>query len=69
MTFDHLKKGLKNIPVIYAHTDEICRYFVTTLLYKMPSNLKGKNFVSKLPGYCPQNTMMFFSSKLDGIKK
>ena len=40
-----------------------------TLLYKMPSNLKGKNFVSKFPGYCPQNTMTFFSSKLDGIKK
>ena len=40
-----------------------------TLLYKMPSNLKGKNFVSKFPGYCPQNTMAFFSSKLDGIKK
>ena len=37
--------------------------------YKMPSNLKGKNFVSKFPGYCPQNTMAFFSSKLDGIKK
>ena len=41
----------------------------TTLLYEMPSNLKGKNFVSKFPGYCPQNTMAFFSSKLDGIKK
>ena len=40
-----------------------------TLLYKMPSNLKGKNFVSKFPGYCPQNTMTFFSLKLDGIKK
>ena len=40
-----------------------------TLLYKMPSNLKGKNFVSKFPGYCPQNKMVFFSSKLDGIKK
>ena len=39
------------------------------LLYEMPSNLKGKNFVSKFPGYCPQNTMAFFSSKLDGIKK
>ena len=35
----------------------------------MPSNLEGKNFVSKFPGYCPQNTMVFFSSKLDGIKK
>ena len=35
----------------------------------MPSNLKGKNFVSKFPGYRPQNTMTFFSSKLDGIKK
>ena len=42
---------------------------VSTLLYKMPSNIKGKNFVSKFPGYCPQNTMAFFSSKLDGIKK
>ena len=42
---------------------------VSTLLYKMPSNIKGKNFVSKFPGYCPQNTMVFFSSKLDGIKK
>ena len=41
----------------------------STLLYEMPSNLKGKNFVSKFPGYCPQNTMAFFSSKLDGIKK
>ena len=40
-----------------------------TLLYKMPSNLKGKNFVSKFPGYCPQNTLALFSSKLDGIKK
>jgi hypothetical protein len=40
-----------------------------TLLYKMPSNLKGKNFISKVPGYCPQNTMAFFSPKLDGIKK
>ena len=40
-----------------------------TLLYKVPSNLKGKNFVSKFPGYCPQNTMAFFSPKLDGIKK
>ena len=39
------------------------------LLYKMPSNFKGKNFVSKFPGYCPLNTMAFFSSKLDGIKK
>ena len=39
------------------------------LLYKMPSNRKGKNFVSKFPGYCPPNTMVFFSSKLDGIKK
>ena len=29
---------------------------------KLPSNLKGKNFVSKFPGYCPQNTMAFFSS-------
>ena len=35
----------------------------------MPSNLKGKNFVSKFPGYYPQNTMAFFSSKFDGIKK
>jgi hypothetical protein len=35
----------------------------------MPSNLKGKNFVSKIPWYCPQNTMAFFSSKLDGIKQ
>ena len=43
--------------------------FGSALLYKMPSNLKGKNFVSKFPGYCPQNTMAFFSSKLDGIKK
>ena len=31
-----------------------------TLLYKMPSNLEGKNFVSKFPGYCPHNTMAFF---------
>ena len=36
--------------------------FLGTLLYEMPSNLKGKNFVSKFPGYCPQNTMAFFSS-------
>ena len=28
-----------------------------TLLYEMPSNLKGKNFVSKIYCYCPQNTM------------
>ena len=35
-----------------------------TLLYKMPSNLKGKNFVSKFPGYCPQNTMVLFFIKI-----
>ena len=28
-----------------------------TLLYEMPSNYKGKNFVSKIYCYCPQNTM------------
>ena len=28
-----------------------------TLLYEMPSNSKGKNFVSKIRCYCPQNTM------------
>jgi|FLMP01.2.fsa_nt_emb hypothetical protein len=28
-----------------------------TLLYEMPSNPKGKNFVSKIHCYCPQNTM------------
>ena len=46
-----------------------CYNSENALLYEMPSNLKGKNFVSKFPGYCPQNTMAFFSSKLDGIKK
>ena len=35
-----------------------------SLLYKMPSNLKGKNFVSKIPGYCHQNTMAFFFIKI-----
>ena len=29
----------------------------TTLLYEMPSNPKGKNFVSKIYCCCPQNTM------------
>ena len=48
---------------------EVLHHPVHTLLYEMPSNLKGKNFVSKFPGHCPQNTMAFFSSKLDGIKK
>ena len=49
--------------------DKKCVVSKASLLYEMPSNLKGKNFVSKFPGYCPQNTMAFFSSKLDGIKK
>ena len=30
---------------------------VGTLLYEIPSNYKGKNFVSKIYCYCPQNTM------------
>jgi hypothetical protein len=30
-----------------------------TLLYEMPSNPKGKNFVSKIHRYCPQNPMVF----------
>ena len=42
---------------VKVHTSQLR---LTTLLYKMPSNLKGKNFVSKFPGYCPQNTMVFF---------
>ena len=29
----------------------------SALLYEMPSNYKGKNFVSKIYCYCPQNTM------------
>ena len=39
-----------------------------SLLYKMLSNCNC-NFVSKFPGFCPQNTMASFSPKLDGIKK
>ena len=31
--------------------------YIPTLLYEMPSNYKGKNFVSKIYCYCPQNTM------------
>ena len=31
--------------------------FSVTLLYELPSNPKGKNFVSKIHCYCPQNTM------------
>ena len=30
---------------------------LSTLLYEMPSNLKGKNFVWKIYCYFPQNTM------------
>ena len=43
--------------------------WLLSMLHEMPSNLKGKNVVSKIQWYCPQNTMAFFSSKLDGIKK
>ena len=40
----------------------------------MPSNLKGKTSSQNSQGIalstnCPQSTMAFFSSKLDGIKK
>ena len=41
----------------------------STLLYKMPSNLKGKNFVSKFPGYCPQNAMVFFFHQNQMVSK
>ena len=35
-----------------------------TLLYEMPSNQKGKNFVSKIYCYCPQNTMEQYLQKV-----
>ena len=54
---------------VVSHVDGKLSTLRATLLFKMPSNLKGKNFVSTFPGYCPQNTMTFFSLKLDGIKK